>query len=100
MASAREMCRSGSAPGDCNEAGLGAEYTQITKCRQMTNKGTQYCSPPHGPAVLAGLYKQGQAGVTKATVCITFNNEDERQIPEGWKDKKKITVTRQVRTAQ
>lgn len=45
------------------------------------------------------VYKQGQAGVTKATVSITFNNEDPNRCPDNqWKDKKKITVTRQVRS--
>lgn len=44
------------------------------------------------------VYKQGQAGINKATVTITFNNED-GHCPEGpWKDKKKIMVTRQVQS--
>jgi structural maintenance of chromosome 2 len=42
------------------------------------------------------VYKQGQAGVTKATVSVTFNNEDTFNVPTGYGDKKKIVVTRQV----
>lgn len=42
------------------------------------------------------VYKQGQAGVTKATVSITFNNLDKSQSPVGYEDKDQITVTRQV----
>jgi structural maintenance of chromosome 2 len=42
------------------------------------------------------VYKQGQAGVTKATVSITFNNADKAQSPVGYEDKDQITVTRQV----
>lgn len=42
------------------------------------------------------VYKQGQAGVTKATVSITFNNDDKAVSPVGYEDYDKITVTRQV----
>lgn len=45
------------------------------------------------------VYKQGQAGVTKATVSITFDNGDAASSPTGYEDKQKITVTRQVRAA-
>ena len=43
------------------------------------------------------VYKQGQAGVIKATVSITFDNSDSATSPTGYEDKQKITVTRQVR---
>ncbi|KAJ1549924.1 Structural maintenance of chromosomes protein 2, partial [Cladochytrium tenue] len=42
------------------------------------------------------VYKRGQAGVTKASVCIIFNNEDPNSSPPGWQDSKEIAVTRQV----
>eukprot|EP00392_Amoebophrya_sp_AT5.2_P013766 g13895.t1 len=42
------------------------------------------------------VYKQGQAGVTKASVTITFNNEDRDSSPLGFEEKKKITVQRLV----
>ena len=42
------------------------------------------------------IYKQGQAGVTKATVSIVFNNEDKDQSPIGYSEHDTITVTRQV----
>ena len=44
------------------------------------------------------VYKQGQAGVTKATVSIKFDNSDSLQCPVGYADKQKIIVTRQVRS--
>ena len=42
------------------------------------------------------VYKQGQAGVTKASVTIVFNNEDRKSSPVGYEQYDKITVTRQV----
>lgn len=42
------------------------------------------------------VYKQGQAGVTKATVTIIFNNADAASSPVGYESHKLITVTRQV----
>ncbi|KAG6816223.1 hypothetical protein H0H87_007594 [Tephrocybe sp. NHM501043] len=43
------------------------------------------------------IYKRGQAGVTKASVTIVFDNSDKSKSPEGQQDNKQITVTRQVR---
>jgi structural maintenance of chromosome 2 len=42
------------------------------------------------------VYKQGQAGVTKASVTIVFNNSDAASSPMMYVDSKQITVTRQV----
>jgi structural maintenance of chromosome 2 len=42
------------------------------------------------------VYKQGQAGVTKASVTIIFNNSDASSSPIGYESHKQITVTRQV----
>lgn len=42
------------------------------------------------------VYKQGQAGVTKASVTIVFNNTDSSCSPVGYDTHKQITVTRQV----
>ena len=42
------------------------------------------------------VYKQGQAGVNKATVTIVFNNEDSSNSPVGFEQCSEITVTRQV----
>lgn len=42
------------------------------------------------------MYKSGQAGVTKATVTITFDNSDKRQSPLGYESFDQLTVTRQV----
>jgi len=42
------------------------------------------------------VYKQGQAGVSKATVTVVFNNEDSRQSPVGYEQCTEVTVTRQV----
>ena len=42
------------------------------------------------------VYKQGQAGVTKATVTIVFNNSNTAESPVGYESDKQITVTRQV----
>ena len=42
------------------------------------------------------VYKQGQAGVTKATVSITWHNNDPKTGPAGYEEKEYITITRQV----
>jgi chromosome segregation ATPase len=42
------------------------------------------------------VYKQGQAGVTKASVTIVFNNSDTENSPISYESSKQITVTRQV----
>ena len=43
------------------------------------------------------VYKQGQAGVSKASVSIVFNNSDKPNSPVGYEQYDQITVTRQVR---
>lgn len=42
------------------------------------------------------VYKNGQAGITKALVSITFDNSDKKQSPLGFEVHDEITVTRQV----
>lgn len=42
------------------------------------------------------VYKQGQAGVNKASVTIVFNNQDESCSPVGYEQCPEVTVTRQV----
>lgn len=42
------------------------------------------------------VYKQGQAGVTKATVTINFDNSDPKTSPVGYEQFPEITVARQV----
>uniref|UniRef100_A0A0P4WHI6 Structural maintenance of chromosomes protein n=1 Tax=Scylla olivacea TaxID=85551 RepID=A0A0P4WHI6_SCYOL len=42
------------------------------------------------------VYKNGQAGITKATVSITFDNTDKKQSPIGYDHYSEVTITRQV----
>jgi len=42
------------------------------------------------------IYKRGQAGVTKASVTIVFDNKDTRKSPIGFEEYAQISVTRQV----
>ncbi|XP_072964208.1 structural maintenance of chromosomes protein 2-1-like isoform X1 [Typha angustifolia] len=42
------------------------------------------------------VYKQGQAGITKATVSIVFDNSDRSRSPLGYEECPEITVTRQI----
>ncbi|KAM9315331.1 structural maintenance of chromosomes protein 2 isoform 1-T1 [Pholidichthys leucotaenia] len=42
------------------------------------------------------VYKNGQGGITKATVSITFDNTNKSQSPLGFETHNEITVTRQV----
>ena len=48
-------------------------------------------------ANLQGLvYKQGQAGVTKASVTLVFDNSDTQQSPLGYENEHEITITRSI----
>lgn len=42
------------------------------------------------------IYKRGQAGVTKASVTIVFDNSDTSKSPIGFETCSKISVTRQI----
>ncbi|KAL0918688.1 hypothetical protein M5K25_010711 [Dendrobium thyrsiflorum] len=42
------------------------------------------------------VYKQGQAGITKATVSVIFDNSDRSRSPLGYEGCSEITVTRQI----
>lgn len=42
------------------------------------------------------IYKRGQAGVTKASVTIVFDNTDKYNTPIGFSEYPKISVTRQI----
>ncbi|KAJ3092417.1 Structural maintenance of chromosomes protein 2 [Quaeritorhiza haematococci] len=42
------------------------------------------------------IYKKGQAGITKASVTIVFNNDDRSRSPVGYEDCKQVSVTRQI----
>lgn len=42
------------------------------------------------------IYKRGQAGVTKASVTIVFDNRDKKKSPIGFDDYATISVTRQI----
>lgn len=42
------------------------------------------------------VYKQGQAGVSRASVTLVFNNEDKNGSPVGYEQHDELTVTRQV----
>jgi structural maintenance of chromosome 2 len=42
------------------------------------------------------IYKRGQAGVTKASVTIVFDNRDKTKSPVGFEDHAQISVTRQI----
>ena len=43
------------------------------------------------------VYKNGQAGITKATVTLTFDNSDKKGSPLGYENYNEISITRQVR---
>jgi len=42
------------------------------------------------------VYKQGQAGITKASVTIVFNNSDPKKSPIGYEHHDTISVCRQI----
>lgn len=42
------------------------------------------------------MYKNGQAGINKATVSIIFDNRKKDQSPIGMETNDEITITRQI----
>lgn len=42
------------------------------------------------------IYKRGQAGVTRASVTVVFNNSDKSKSPIGLEQLAQVTVTRQA----
>ncbi|RMY62029.1 hypothetical protein D0865_00668 [Hortaea werneckii] len=42
------------------------------------------------------IYKRGQAGITKASVTLVFDNSDKSKSPIGFEDYATISVTRQI----
>eukprot|EP01071_Lankesteria_metandrocarpae_P007567 Lankesteria_metandrocarpae@DN4719_c0_g1_i17.p1 len=42
------------------------------------------------------VYKQGQAGTTKASVTLVFNNDDKSRSPPQYRDVSRISITRQI----
>lgn len=42
------------------------------------------------------IYKRGQAGITKASVTLVFDNTDKTKSPIGFEDYASISVTRQI----
>lgn len=46
------------------------------------------------------IYKGGDAGITKASVSVVFDNSDKAGSPVGYDQHDSITVTRQVRAAR
>jgi len=42
------------------------------------------------------VYKNGQAGIRKATVTLVFDNLDKEKSPVGYEGKSEITITRQI----
>src|SRR5437667_9045816 len=42
------------------------------------------------------IYKRGQAGVTKASVTIVFDNRNKKNSPIGFEEYAQISVTRQI----
>merc|ERR1712226_116093 len=42
------------------------------------------------------VYKNGRAGVTRATVSITFDNSNRSQSPIGYENEREIVVSRQI----
>ena len=43
------------------------------------------------------VYKNGQAGITKASVTITFDNSDKNQSPIGYERFDEVAIMRQAR---
>jgi len=65
----------------------------------MSGAGLQrlsLCYQVRASALQDLVYKNGQAGITKATVTIVFDNTNPAQCPQGYEKCREISVTRQV----
>lgn len=89
---AQQCARSGSATA-----------TRSAALQRQPRRSSSGSNPPHSPppqvraqSLQELVYKQGSAGITKASVSITFHNDDPANGPSGYEDKELITVTRQV----
>ena len=76
--------------GITNMSTVRAQNLQVTHLltklvKQRTNDGLQDL-----------IYKRGQAGVTKASVTIVFDNRDTKKSPIGFEEYATISVTRQI----
>lgn len=70
-------------------------------CRQFERKTFRYKRPPVPETSPSNtcqdlIYKRGQAGVTKASVTIVFDNRDKKKSPIGFEEYASISVTRQI----
>ena len=54
-----------------------------------------YCFQVRATNLQELVYKNGQAGVTKASVSITFDNRNKKQSPLGYDQYDEIVITRQ-----
>ncbi|CED83396.1 nuclear condensin complex protein [Phaffia rhodozyma] len=58
--------------------------------------GIQNMTSVRASNLLDLVYKRGQAGITKASVTIVFDNSDRATSPVGFENLRQITVTRQI----
>ena len=75
-----------------HEYSAGAESTGMSL--RLHNSGGPLLSSTSNPQDL--IYKRGQAGVTKASVTIVFDNCDKKKSPIGFEEYAQISVTRQI----
>lgn len=93
--------------------GANAEHSQYLKKQNIWKKKCNFCVDTKHCELLTSnicvivfqvratslqelVYKNGQAGITKASVTIIFDNTDEDNCPVGYEKCKEISVTRQV----
>ena len=87
---AQESAASGRCPpAAC--APLGADMNTDARC------WCARCTRVRAANLQELVYKQGQAGVQKASVTLIFDNTDTENSPLGYEQNTEITVTRQVR---
>lgn len=81
-----------------------ASFWASQTCRRSARRTSRYEpeqppeTPPRGTNTRAQdlIYKRGQAGVTKASVTIVFDNRDKKKSPIGFDEYATISVTRQI----
>lgn len=77
--------------------GCQAAYELVCNCATTITSGAR--AQVRATSLQELVYKQGQAGITKAAVSITFRVDDPSRAPTGYEDKETITITRQVRSS-
>lgn len=74
-------------------------YNYSKKVAMLFSNCLKFCFQVRASSLQDLVYKSGQAGVTKATVTIYFDNTNKKCSPINYEQYDEITISRQVRNS-